>query len=85
MCWEWIGKEQQEGTGIGERKSSFGFPVLLEDVQKALKEDDKKPKRRQGEGVYDWFAWVKESGKEWDDGEGEVFRTLESVVADAGK
>ena len=83
--WEWTGKEQQEGTRTGERKSSFGFPVLLDDVQKALKEDDKKPKRALGEGVYDWVAWEKESGKEWDDGEGEVFRTLESVVAEAGQ
>ncbi|KAE9365329.1 hypothetical protein N431DRAFT_549561 [Stipitochalara longipes BDJ] len=83
--WEWSGKEQQEGTGIGERKSSFGFPVLLEDVQKDLKEDSKKVRRGQGEGVYDWVAWEKESGKEWDDGEGEVFRALESVVTDAGK
>ena len=57
----------------------------MEDMQKALKEDDKKPKWERGEGVYEWVAWEKESGKEWDDGEGEVFRTLESVVADAGK
>lgn len=85
--WEWNGKEQ-EGTGIGERKTGFGSPGLMDDVQKALKEDskdNKKQKRRQGEGVYDWIAWEKESGEGWDDGEGEVFRTLDSVVADAGK
>jgi len=60
----------------------------MEDVQKALKEDSeagKKSKRGKGEDVYDWVAWEKESGKDWDGGEGEVFRTLESVVADAGK
>ncbi|KAH8793791.1 subunit 17 of mediator complex-domain-containing protein [Hyaloscypha sp. PMI_1271] len=85
--WEWNGTEQ-EGTGTSGRKSSFGYPVLMEDVQKALKEDSeagKKLKRGKGEDVYDWVAWEKESGKDWDDGEGEVFRTLESVVADAGK
>jgi mediator of RNA polymerase II transcription subunit 17, fungi type len=84
--WEWSGKEK-ESTG-GERKSSFGIPVLMEDVQKPLKEDDeasKKPTRGKGEGVYDWVTWEKESGKDWDDGEGEMFRTLESVVAEAGK
>jgi mediator of RNA polymerase II transcription subunit 17 len=49
------------------------------------KEDSKNLRRGLGEGVYDWVAWEKESGKLWDDGEGEVFRTLESVLADAGK
>jgi mediator of RNA polymerase II transcription subunit 17 len=83
--WEWNGKEQQEVTVIDERKSSFGFPVLLEDVQMSPKEDSKNLRRGLGEGVYDWVAWEKESGKLWDDGEGEVFRTLESVLADAGK
>jgi mediator of RNA polymerase II transcription subunit 17 len=82
--WEWNGKEQ-EGTGAHERKSSFGLPVLMEDVQKALKEDNKEPRKGKEEGVYDWVAWENESGKHWGDGEGEVFRSLESVVIDAGK
>jgi mediator of RNA polymerase II transcription subunit 17 len=85
--WEWSGKEQEK-TATGEPKSSSVFPVLMDDVQKALGEvskDSKKAARGQGEGIYDWVAWENESGKTWNDGEGELFRTLESVVADAGK
>jgi mediator of RNA polymerase II transcription subunit 17 len=79
--WEWSGKEQ-EGSAIGGRKSSFGFPVLMEAVHE---KKNKETVRFKGEGVYDWVAWDGEEGKVWDDGEGEVVRTLESVVADACK
>jgi mediator of RNA polymerase II transcription subunit 17, fungi type len=84
--WEWSGKEQ-EGSRAGERKSSFGFPVLMEDVQGQVEENEnmRKAVRGQGEGVYDWFAWEGDNGKAWDDGEGEVVRSLESVVDEAGK
>lgn len=84
--WEWSGKEP-DGSKMDVRRSSFGFPTLMEDVQGQVKaeEDIVKVVKGQGEGLYDWFAWEGEQGKEWDDGEGEVFRSLESVVDDAGK
>ncbi len=79
--WEWSGKDH-EGTAPGGRKSSFGFPVLMEEVQEGKKYE---VMRIKGEGIYDWFAWDGEEGRGWDDGEGEVVRSLASVVGDDGK
>ena len=69
------------------RRSSFGYPALMEDVQgqAQVEEGIVKVVKAQGEGLYDWYAWEGEQGKKWDAGEGELFRSLESVVDDARK
>jgi mediator of RNA polymerase II transcription subunit 17 len=80
--WEWSGKEPA-GSEINVRRSSFGYPALMEDVQgqAQAEEDIVKVVKAQGEGLYDWYAWE----GEWDAEEGELFRSLESVVDDARK
>jgi mediator of RNA polymerase II transcription subunit 17, fungi type len=98
--WEWNGPEQPEHGSIGRRASFEATPLQKEDIQRALElEKEKKEKEEaegeegekmrrvkgKGEGVYDWVMWETEDGKGWDEGEGEVFRSLESVVTDAGK
>jgi len=84
--WEWSGKEPA-GSEINVRRSSFGYPALMEDVQgqAQVEEGIVKVVKAQGEGLYDWYAWEGEQGKKWDAGEGELFRSLESVVDDARK
>jgi hypothetical protein len=54
----------------------------MEEVQEGKKYE---VMRIKGEGIYDWFAWDGEEGRGWDDGEGEVVRSLASVVGDDGK
>ncbi len=98
--WEWNGPEQPEHGSSGRRTSFEATPLQKADIQRALeKEKEKKEKEEaegeeakkmrrvkgKGEGVYDWVAWETGDGEGWDDGEGEVFRSLEGVVADAGK
>ena len=96
--WEWNGPEQPEHGSSGRRASFEATPLQKEDIRKALEKEKKDQEENEeeeitnlqrakgkGEGVYDWVTWETEDGKGWDDGEGEVFRSLESVVIDAGK
>ncbi|KAG9237639.1 subunit 17 of mediator complex-domain-containing protein [Amylocarpus encephaloides] len=75
--------DRKEGSGLR-------FRVVWDWMRFDLNDDSnimlgKEEERIRGEGVYEWRSKRRQGGKEWEDGEGEVVRSLGDVIEGAGR
>lgn len=90
VVWEWMkgdfyAGDEEAGFNAFMQDQVEKKPVVPRMMDSGRRDVNGPVKNRRGEGVYDWIAWDVEESEDWDDGEGEVVRSLVEVLREAGK